>query len=189
MTLDEAKRRVLDAAFDNEADAARLESGDDLQRAEARTLRADAEAFRALLSALGEPTAEAREAAAKVAEHYGYVTRGCETIKPGEAAQTIADAIRALSAPAARTYEDGVRDAAKVATRTTCGKRCDCCDTAHRIAYEIERLLSPASGAGVSVRTTSRAESEETARVMHAAAEWHARGYDLVPVKRRNDHA
>lgn len=64
MTLDDAKRRVLDAAFDNEADAARLESGDDLQRAEARTLRADAEAFRALLSALGEPTAEAREAAA-----------------------------------------------------------------------------------------------------------------------------
>jgi len=42
--------------------------------------------------------------------------------------------------------------------------------------------------ATVCVRTTSRAESEATARVMHAAAEWHARGYDLVPV-RRNDHA
>ena len=42
--------------------------------------------------------------------------------------------------------------------------------------------------ATVCVRTTSRAESEATARIMHAAAEWHARGYDLVPV-RRNDHA
>lgn len=41
--------------------------------------------------------AEAREQAAKVAERYGDITRGCETIQPGEASQTIADAIRALA--------------------------------------------------------------------------------------------
>lgn len=36
----------------------------------------------------------------------------------------------------------------------------------------------------VAVPTASRAESEATARVMHAAAEWHRAGYDLVPVRR-----
>lgn len=103
------------------------------------------------IAALEGQVAAMREAAAKVAEHYGDVTRGCETIKPGEAAQTIADAIRALPVPAARTYEDGVRDAAKAA-RAHYGPTVHNAPEANPYAVgrrdaaeRIEALLSPAS--------------------------------------------
>lgn len=60
-------------------------------------------------------------------------------------ADTIAGAIRALPAPAARTYEDGVRDAAKIAHKAADGLRGrDCCTPERRFAREIEALLLPA---------------------------------------------
>lgn len=97
------------------------------------------------ITALEPQVAAMREQAAQVAERYGDVTRGCETIKPGEAAQTIADAIRALPVPAARTYEDGVRDALDAAKESESCMYGEEAKGARWVVEKIAALISPAS--------------------------------------------
>lgn len=86
-------------------------------------------------------TVQMREDAARVAEKAQRL-RGRDCCEPEE---RIAKEIRALPAPAARTYDDGVRDAAKIAHKAADGLRGrDCCTPERRFAREIEALLSPA---------------------------------------------
>ena len=103
-----------------------------------------ATALRVLADALREAqaqTVQMREDAARVAED----TIGRWGSGPHPFAKKVGDAIRALPAPAARTYDDGVRDAAKIAHKAADGLRGrDCCTPERRVAREIEALLSPA---------------------------------------------
>jgi hypothetical protein len=169
MMLDEAKRRVLDAAHDAAHDARALDGGNDIQRAEARTLRFDAEAMRTLLAALGEPTAEQREAAAwhreaeeanqEAADAYGDSVMGNKYAEIAEMHRLAAEALERAPVDADAIRRAAIEEAAWVASlQTTDGSDFD---VALHIAREIRAL---ATGATPPTLATVRARVQNLER-------------------------
>ena len=138
------------------------------------------EALRVLADALRESqaqTVQMREDAARVAEKAQRL-RGRDCCEPEE---RIAKEIRALPAPAARTYDDGVRDAAKAIRERSVQEFGRVSSVADQYAHAAEALLSPAPA--VAPVAAPKPAAFDAEKALLAAIEATRTGLDMSPTQ------